>query len=164
MKIKIDRRTIDDWAQDLAHAGSREIGGVLFGEQLAEGHFRIAEVTRQSADLGTSSSFCRMGAEARQDILSFHRQYGGTPERFNYLGEWHSHPHAPPLPSVRDDATMVQLVEDQAGAVNFLILVIVRISQAGNFEIGACAYLASGQRLPCEVELDSETEGRPGDD
>ncbi|MYK32090.1 MAG: hypothetical protein F4051_10345, partial [Boseongicola sp. SB0670_bin_30] len=153
MKIRIGRRVVDGLVRDLQAAGSREIGGVLFAEQLDEGDFRVLEATRQLGD-GTRSSFCREGTQARSDILAFHRQYGQRPQQFNYLGEWHSHPDAPLFPSPRDHATMIQLLADQAGAVDFLVLMLSRLSRAGGLEIGALAYLATGQQLPCEVELE----------
>ena len=154
MRIRIDKRTIDYWMKHLTRAGLREIGGVLFGEQLGEGYFRIVEATRQRSGIGTYNRFLRRGAKARKKIMALHRRYSGQPERFNYLGEWHSHPNALALPSTRDEMTMTQLLEDQAGAVNFLVLVVVRISQAGTLEICAQAYLTSGHVVPCEVEVE----------
>ena len=102
----------------------REIGGVLFGEQVDEGCFRIVEATRQRFWSGTHDRFCRGGTQARKDILSLHRRYGGEAKRFNYLGEWHSHPNAPAVPSLCDEMTMTDLLAEQAGAVNFLVLVV----------------------------------------
>ena len=90
------------------------------------------------------------GTQARKDILSLHRRYGGEAKRFNYLGEWHSHPNAPAVPSLCDEMTMTDLLAEQAGAVNFLVLVVVRVSHMGVLEIGAVAYLASGHILLCE--------------
>ena len=130
MKIRIGGRVVDGLVRNLQAAGLREIGGVLFAEQLDEGDFRVLEATRQLGD-GTRSSFCREGTQARSDILAFHRQYGERPQQFNYLGEWHSHPDAPLFPSPRDHATMIQLLADQAGAVDFLVLMLARLSRGG---------------------------------
>ena len=157
MKIRISRRIVDGLVRDLQAAGSREIGGVLFAEQLDEGDFRVLEATRQLGD-GTRSSFCREGTQARSDILAFHRQYGDRPQQFNYFGEWHSHPDAPLFPSPRDHATMIQLLADQAGAIDFLVLMLTRLSREDALEIGALAYLATGQQLLCEVELERESQ------
>ena len=157
MKIRIGRRVAGGLVRDLRAAGSREIGGVLFAEQLDEGDFRVLEATRQHGN-GTPNSFCREGLQARDDILAFHRQYGERPQQFNYLGEWHSHPCTALFPSPRDHATMIQLLADQAGAVDFLVLMLARLSRADTLEIGALAYLATGQQLPCEVELETENQ------
>lgn len=156
MRIKIDKRTIDRWVKDLERAGPREIGGVLFGEQLDEGYFRIVEAPTQTSGFGTYGRFYRAGVQARRQTLSMHRRYGGPPEQFNYLGEWHSHPNAPAVPSARDEMTMTQLVAEQEGAVNFLVLLVVRLSRIAVLEIGARAFLASGQTLPCEIEIQSQ--------
>lgn len=156
MRIRIERPTIDDWVKHLKRAGPREIGGVLFGEQIDEGYFRIVEATKQRYWSGTNDRFCRKGTQARKDIQSLHRRYGRQPTRFNYFGEWHSHPNAAVVPSLRDEMTMTDLLAEQAGAVNFLVLVVVRILHEGVLELSARAYLASGHILSCEVEVDTK--------
>lgn len=150
LKLKIPHPTIEAWEHDLNCAGSREIGGVLFGEQIKEGEFRIVDATRQHFG-GTQLHFHRRGRQARKDILALHDRYGRNTKRFNYLGEWHSHPNAPTIPSMRDEVTMYQLLADQAGAVNFLVLAIVRLAESGTVEIGARSYLSSGQIIDCEI-------------
>lgn len=154
MRIRVPQQTIDDWLRRLTRAGLHEIGGVLFGEQICEGTFRIVTATCQRSWPRSHNAFRRRGAQARRDVLSLHRRYGEQPERFNYLGEWHSHPNAAAIPSLRDEMTMFDLLADQRGAVNFLVLMIVRISQAGLLEIGARSYLASGHVLPCAIALE----------
>ncbi len=154
MRLRIPTEVIERWASDLAGAGRKEIGGVLFGEQIAEGDFRIVAATRQRFFGGTATTFKRRGAVARNDILDLHRKFGGDPERFNYLGEWHSHPNAPAMPSLQDEVTMYQLLADQGTAVNFLVLIIVRLDTQRRFHIGARTYLASGHKLNCEVEIE----------
>ena len=161
VRIRIEKEILEDWVKQLKLAGPREIGGVLFGEQLNEGYFRIVKAPQQISQTSTGSRFCRDGVQARKVIKSLHSRYGGQAERFNYLGEWHSHPDAPTLPSPRDETTMLELVAQQDGAVNFLVLVILRLSEVGALQFGARAYLASGHALPCAVEAETET---PDDD
>lgn len=154
MKLQISESAVARWREDLRKAGRREIGGVLFGEQIAEGEFRLIEATRQRFGGGGAVRFHRRGHPAKKQIEALHAAHGHEPERFNYLGEWHSHPNAPAIPSARDEATMYQLLADQAGAVNFLVLIIVRSNSEGVLELSAVTYLASGHRLPCEVIID----------
>ncbi|SMC99743.1 Mov34/MPN/PAD-1 family protein [Primorskyibacter flagellatus] len=154
MRLRIPNAIVERWASDLKRAGLREIGGVLFGEQIAEGDFRIVEATRQRFWGGTVTTFKRRGGAARKEILRLHERTGGNPERFNYLGEWHSHPMAPTVPSCRDETTMYELLADQAGAVNFLLLVIVRLDEEGQVRVGAQTYLGSGHKLSCGVEIE----------
>ncbi|MBX3491534.1 MAG: Mov34/MPN/PAD-1 family protein [Parvibaculum sp.] len=145
---------IERWAADLGRAGPTEVGGVLFGEQVAEGDFRVVEVTRQRSMGGTATTFKRRGGGARKEIMALHEKIGGEPERFNYLGEWHSHPSAPVWPSSQDEITMRKLLADQGNAVNFLVLVIVKLDGYARFQIAARTYLASGHKLNCEIEIE----------
>ena len=151
MKLRIPRPTIEAWMHDLTRAGPREIGGVLFGEQIKEGDFRIVDAARQRLGRGTKARFHRRGGQARNHILALHDRLGGDARRFNYLGEWHSHPNAPVVPSTRDEITMHQLLADQAGAVNFLVLVIVRLTRSDTMDIGAQTYLSTGQTIACKI-------------
>ena len=146
---------IERWAADLKRAGRKEIGGVLFGEQIAEGDFRIVETTRQRFFGGTATTFKRRGGGARKEVLALHERFGRDPERFNYFGEWHSHPIAPAWPSLQDELTMYNLLADQGGAVNFLVLIIVKLDEQARFHIGARTYLASGHKLNCEIEIEA---------
>lgn len=151
---------IERWASELSGAGHKEIGGVLFGEQIAEGDFRIIEATRQRFVAGRATTFKRRGLVARKEILDLHKKFGDNPERFNYLGEWHSHPNAPIVPSLQDESTMYELLADQSEAVNFLVLIILRLDPEARFHINAQTYLASGHKMDCAIvieggELDS---------
>lgn len=154
MRLRIPKLIIERWADDLRKSGRREIGGVLFGEQIAEGDFRIIEATRQRFWGGTAMTFKRRGSGARKDILALHEKFGGDSERFNYLGEWHSHPNAPAMPSLQDEITMCNLLAEQGAAVNFLVLIIVKLDEAELFHIGAITYLASGHKLNCEIKIE----------
>lgn len=154
MKLRIAKEMIERWAADLKRAGAKEIGGVLFGEKIAEGEFRIVEARRQRFWGGTRTTFNRRGNWARKEILALHEKVGGDPERFNYLGEWHSHPHAPVHPSLQDEITMYELVADQGDAVNFLVLMILKLDGQTSLQVGALTYLSSGHKLPCEIEIE----------
>lgn len=154
MKLRISNDAIAQWRNDLKKARNREIGGVLFGEQIAEGDFRIIEATRQRFGGGSRSRFHRRGLPARKAIEALHDAHGGDGERFNYLGEWHSHPNAPAMPSVRDEVTMFQLLAEQAGAVNFLVLLIVKLGEQEALEVTAVAYLTSSHCLPCTIIIE----------
>ena len=52
MRIKVEKPIVDAWAKELKRAGPLEIGGVLFGEQISEGCFRIVEAKRQHSGRG----------------------------------------------------------------------------------------------------------------
>jgi hypothetical protein len=60
--------------------------------------------------------------------------------RFNYLGEWHSHPTFEPVPSTVDMITMQSLVEDPIVGANFLILLIVTLTADKTIDGSATAF------------------------
>ena len=156
MRLLIPSKLIKQWHADLSRAGSREIGGVLFGEQLAEGDFRIVEVRLQRFRGGTATSFHRRGRTARKQILALHKKFGSDPKRFNYLGEWHSHPTAHVCPSLQDEVTMYKLLADQGKAVNFLVLMILKLDDQNRLQIGAMSFLSSGHKVLCEIEIEND--------
>jgi len=157
MLLRIPKPVVERLGADLARAAHREIGGILFGEQLAEGDFRIVAVSSQTGG-GTRASFRRNGSKAQKQTRFLHQKFGDDPRRFNYLGEWHSHPNAPAVPSLRDEQTMWQLLDGQGNAVNFLVLIIVRLAGQQKMEIGAQVYLKSGQKLDCSVVQEDAAE------
>ena len=156
MRLRIPSELIERWRADLSRAGAREIGGVLFGEQLAEGDFRIVKASRQRSRRGTPTSFHRHGSGARKQILALHKKFGSDPQRFNYLGEWHSHPNALVWPSLQDEVTMYELLTDQGTSVNFLVLIILKLDDQKRVQIGAMTFLSSGHTIQCEIEIEND--------
>jgi [CysO sulfur-carrier protein]-S-L-cysteine hydrolase len=64
--------------------------------------------------------------EHRHAALSgFYEQMASDYGRFNYLGEWHSHPNHLPVPSSTDIASMQALVRGERD-IPFAMLLIVR--------------------------------------
>jgi len=110
----------------LRSAGRREIGGMLFAEQLALSHFRVMDF---SVDLysGSHTSFRRDPRLHQEALNTFFDRTGRDFSRFNYLGEWHSHPTFSVHPSVEDAATMTELVTNDRTAIAFAVLLIVRL-------------------------------------
>ena len=110
----------------LRAAGAREIGGILLAEQLAPGHFRVVDF---SLDLcsGSHASFRRDPAVHQKAMDAFFAKTGREFNRFNYLGEWHSHPAFPVCPSRDDIDTMTDLVEHSRSEITFALLLVVRL-------------------------------------
>lgn len=155
MKLRIGKPTIDVWLKALKMAGERETGGILFGEHVAERDFRLVEVSTQRL-AGTPSSFGRRGSDARTSLKCFSEKYGQAYERFNYLGEWHSHPNCEVTPSRQDCVAMRDLLAHPDTNANFLVLIILGLRSNQELELSACVFLKSGQTLPCEVILESK--------
>ena len=105
-------------------AGSREIGGVLMGEQIERGHFRIVDFSVDE-NSGGISHFERRPEHHREALEAFFSRTGDDFSRYNYLGEWHSHPRFAAQPSATDIGEMLTLVEDEPD-IDFSVLLIVR--------------------------------------
>ncbi len=109
----------------LRQAGRREIGGMIFAEQLAPAHFRVIDFSLD-VHSGSHATFNRDPDVHRQALDDFFHRTGHDFTRFNYLGEWHSHPSFSTHPSLDDIATMTDLVEDGKD-ISFAVLMIVRL-------------------------------------
>ena len=125
MRVELAAEVRTRLRRSLRVARRREIGGVLMGEQIEPGHFRIVDLSI-AGETGGRAHFVR-SPEAHADALdAFFRRTGDEFERFNYLGEWHSHPRFPVAPSVQDAASMTELVHGERG-IDFAVLLIVRL-------------------------------------
>jgi [CysO sulfur-carrier protein]-S-L-cysteine hydrolase len=110
----------------LRKAGRREIGGMLLAEQLGPGHFRIIDFSLDAFS-GSHTRF-RRDPKTHQKVLDeFFQRTGRDYQRFNYLGEWHSHPSFSVKPSLEDIETMTDIVENGNSAITFAVLLIVRL-------------------------------------
>ena len=70
--------------------------------------------------------------------------------RFNYLGEWHSHPNHLPLPSDTDRDSMREIVEGDENSPFFAVLIIFRMD-GRRVEMNATVYRRNA--APEEVDL-----------
>ena len=130
-------------------AGTRETGGMMFGEHVGHDDFRLLEVT--VAQTGTFATFLRNLAGSLPRLDAFFRRTHRDYQRYNYLGEWHSHPSFALVPSSTDDATMFDIVEDPKTGARFAMSMIVRLGTDG-LEVGAFAYFPDGERVAVVVE------------
>lgn len=139
--------------RELRRAGSQEIGGLLMGEHVRDDVFRIVDVSVQRSG-GSAACFVRDPAQHEATRRAFFARTGSDYTRFNYLGEWHSHPTFEPVPSMVDIATMQSLVEDPAVGVNFLVLLVVKLAARHTIEGSATAFTA--RTPPTGVAMVSE--------
>ncbi|WP_130327299.1 Mov34/MPN/PAD-1 family protein [Sphingomonas sp. BK036] len=110
-------------------AGRREIGGVLMAEQIEPGSFRLVDFSVDSRS-GGAAHFVRSVEHHQEALAAFFERTGSDYGRFNYLGEWHSHPNHLPVPSGEDTASMRDLVGGERD-IPFAVLLIVRASRRG---------------------------------
>lgn len=126
----------------LRKSGDREIGGILMGEHTGPDEFKVTKITVQK--LGGISSFIRIIEDAIGKLNAFFRQSNNDYSRFNYIGEWHSHPLFTPYPSSKDDNSMLEIVMDETVGANFAVLVIVKLAPDRELIGTAHTYLPNG--------------------
>ena len=158
MQVLLTPQVTKRLQRELRRAGSREIGGLLLAEHVGEELFRIVEISVQRTG-GTHAGFMRDPSRHQRQLKKFFRRTGEDYERFNYLGEWHSHPSFSADPSATDIETMQSIVEDPAVGVNFLVLLVCRRNADDEVEASSAAFLA--HHPPARVSLALEAGTTP---
>lgn len=159
MQLLMSLEIHDQFLKELRSAGWREIGGLLFAEHLGGDIFRLVEVSVQKKG-GTAGRFVRDPREHQEQLNKFFERTGDDHTRFNYLGEWHSHPSFCAVPSSEDIETMNSLVSDPSVGVNFAVLLIVR-RQDSRLAISATAFRRSEETLAARVFIEAVRETLP---
>lgn len=152
LTIRINRDVATSMRTACGRAGIRETGGMLFGEYLGPDEFRVIEATTHG--LGRFASFVRIITDGFARLEDFFRRTRHDYMRFNYLGEWHSHPSFALHPSGTDDSTMQALVDDPTTRALFVVLIIVKL-ESGELQATAWAYFPMEQRRPCTIFIES---------
>lgn len=134
---------------ELRRAGSREIGGVLVGEHIGDAEFRLVDLSVQRRG-GNDASFVRRPEQHVSFLQEFFIRTGGAYERFNYIGEWHSHPSFPVTPSIVDLRQMQDIVSASPNAPHFAVLIVARLE---NEKIRLSSLAFRPQQPPASVEI-----------
>jgi len=135
----------------LRKAGRREVGGILMGEHSGPNLFVVREMTIHRR--GTFASFVRRIEDAIGKLRAFFLETGHDYARFNYIGEWHSHPSFAPYPSSTDDLSMLQIVQDDSVGANFVVLLIAKLGSEGKLISTVHTYLPDGTRIQSNLRL-----------
>ncbi|WP_218839235.1 Mov34/MPN/PAD-1 family protein [Evansella halocellulosilytica] len=129
IKLILPKAIEQELKKELIVAERQEIGGVLLGEHVSEGLFRISDFTIQRSG-GTVVSFIRHIQQSLKNRLTdFFNKTKHNYTKFNYLGEWHSHPSFELTPSIRDRESMWQIVNDPTVGANFVMLLLVKCNE-----------------------------------
>lgn len=155
MKVILPHEVVKRLTAELKRAGVREIGGVLVGEHVGDETFRIADLSVQRSG-GSATHFVRDVDHSSIFLKEFFARTGHEYGRFNYLGEWHSHPSFEPLPSAKDLTAMRDIVEDPNVGTNFAVLLILTLAKRSAIHLSATAFRAHA--LPLSVEVEAENE------
>lgn len=132
MQLILPREIRQQLEAALSEAGRREIGGILMAEHVAENSFRVQSLTLQRRG-GSFAAFLRAVESFLGPLRNFFRQTDYNYAKFNYIGEWHSHPSFVPAPSNTDHQTMLSIINDPQVGAFFVVLLIVKLSEKGEF-------------------------------
>lgn len=127
-----------------------ETGGILMGEHIDTNRFRVTSVTIQQKH-GSVFSFRRVIKEILEPLRSFFNATNHNYQRFNYLGEWHSHPSFTLEPSSADCETMWDIVEDPHVGARFAILLIFKVNDGCQLDGTVTVFLPNNQRFRGEL-------------
>ena len=133
----------------MLRAVRREIGGMIMGEEIGKQQFRIVDFSVDTKS-GTQADFVRNADGHDRVLAEFFERTKADFSRFNYLGEWHTHPCFDMYPSSKDVNSMLDLV-DGTGGVDFAVLFISRLRWFWWFE--CCAYLFVRNYTPIVIDV-----------
>ncbi len=150
MRVRIRADQVKKMSGALERAGEREIGGQLFGEQLAPSLFSVTDLTIQQRR-GSVARFVVDLVQALRDAAQFFERTGRDYTRHNYIGEWHSHPSFDVRPSHVDATTMRRLVASTDFQGTFAVLMIVRLD---NGVLRSAAWVFDPRRGEQQIALD----------
>jgi [CysO sulfur-carrier protein]-S-L-cysteine hydrolase len=160
MQLLLAPQVIKRLQRELRRAGSQEIGGLLMGEHLRDELFRVVEISVQRSG-GSQACFIRNPSEHQAQLQKYFARTGEDYTRFNYLGEWHSHPSFEPIPSSTDIQTMQSIVDDPSVGANFLVLLIAKLSSNKQIEETAMAFRACMQPVSVTLLADADSQAQP---
>lgn len=123
------------------------------GEHVQGDVFRLVDLTVQRSG-GTAACFIRHPHEHQAELDAFFERTGADYKRFNYLGEWHSHPSFRPIPSQTDVTTMQSIVTDASVGVNFLILLVVKRGTRRTMQMSATAFRPQSPPIEAHVTIE----------
>lgn len=132
LSLRIPRQQLAELQVYLTQGGKREIGGWLIAKQITPGEFELVGFT-VDLEVGTRDRFDSLPEPHSEQMDRILLENNDRTGRVDYLGEWHSHPTFPPVPSKIDMAAMTDMVENSGPL--FAALVIVRLM--GNASIQA---------------------------
>lgn len=150
MRLLLPSDELRALAAALDQAGTNEIGGQIFGEQIAPSDFRVTELTFQQRH-GTFAQFIVDLVQAAGDALGFFDRTEHRYTRYNYVGEWHSHPSFEVHPSSTDVATMRGMVRERGFKGNFAVLMIVRLD-GSTVTCGGWLFAPDGREEPIAID------------
>ncbi|CAN7392053.1 Mov34/MPN/PAD-1 family protein [Pararhizobium sp. LjRoot235] len=137
----------------LARAADREIGGILMARQIRPGHYQIVDFSVDELT-GERAHFVRDHVFHNAFLDAFFERTGYDYENYNYIGEWHSHPRLPIVPSLTDLKTMEDLVNGERD-IPFAVLLVVRSDTPREFLAMATFHQRGTAPEPVQIKSES---------
>lgn len=109
------------------------------GEETGDDEFRIVDFSVDTK-IGTTSNFNRVSESHEQALEKFFERTGQDFNRYNYLGEWHTHPSFEVTASIQDIAAMHDLVNESQG-IDFSVLLIARLKWMYELEMNSLLFV-----------------------
>lgn len=103
------------------------------GERIGGDEFHVVDISVQRTG-GSIASFVRDPASHEAQLKAFFARTKSDFTRFNYLGEWHSHPMFAPVPSETDCQSMQSIVDNPDVGANFVVLLVVKLASRTKLE------------------------------
>ncbi|MES0881811.1 Mov34/MPN/PAD-1 family protein [Roseibium sp. SCP14] len=152
VQLVLPRAIVDRMKNMLACAADKEIGGILMARQITPGQFEIVDFSVDELT-GKRAQFVRDHVFHNTFLDAFFEKTGYDYEKYNYIGEWHSHPKLPIYPSLTDLKSMEDLVNGER-QIPFAVLLIVRSDTPREFL--AIATFHQNGAIPEPVRIKSE--------
>lgn len=148
MTIEIPKPISELLKRELEVMNQNETRGSFFAERVNGALFKVNDVYF-SKKRGTFS-FIKMliGDEYKKFQKNYHKKYFFEYEKYNYIGDWHSHPSFSCLPSSYDIAEAID--DFKKSNANFIIQIIIKIE---NDKLVGNAFLYDKYNIASEIEL-----------
>ena len=124
------------------------------GESLGNEEFKVMDITIQNKG-GTVITFVRSLSHAISALRKFFIETNKDYTRYNYLGEWHSHPSFTPNPSQKDIQSMLEIISDASIGANFVILIIVKLNKQLSLEATATSFFPNSDIVSSDIVFKS---------
>jgi len=160
MKLLLPNDIRKSMRRHMLKAQKREIGGMLMGEEVGQGKFRLVDFSVDT-ESGSFGHFMRDADHHEKELQDFFARTGSDYGRYNYLGEWHTHPSFSVQPSLADVHSMQDLVEGPRG-VGFAVLLIAKLRWFQRFECGAWLFIQGCPPTPIDVFREHSLEIKQG--
>lgn len=145
---------VDRMKVSLARAVEREIGGVLMARQIVPGRFEILDFSVDELT-GERAHFVRDPALHNSFLDEFFERTGRDYANCNYIGEWHSHPLLPVIPSITDLGSMEDLVNGERN-IPFAVLLVVTSDRPSEFLATATFHQRGTTPAPARIIFKNE--------